>query len=85
MEDVSAGALPDLTAFLPLWVKRLQRFGPSTDEWETEHERWLREAVFRADASTVSSASRERVRVWVCWSRPELRVARDSIDFLLLA
>jgi hypothetical protein len=49
MEDVSAGALPDLTAFLPLWVKRLQRFRPSKDEWETEHERWLREAVFRTD------------------------------------
>ena len=49
MEDVSAGVLPDLTAFLPLWVKRLQRFRPSKDEWETEHERWLREAVFRAD------------------------------------
>ena len=49
MEDVSAGALPDLTAFLPLWVTRLQRFGPSKAEWETEHERWLREAVFRAD------------------------------------
>lgn len=49
MEDVSAGALPDLGAFLPLWVKRLQQFRPSKDEWETEHERWLREAVFRAD------------------------------------
>jgi hypothetical protein len=49
MEDVSAGALPDLGAFLPLWTKRLQRFRPSKDEWETEHERWLREAVFRAD------------------------------------
>ena len=49
MEDVSAGVLSDLTAFLPLWVKRLKRFRPSNDEWETEHERWLREAVFRAD------------------------------------
>lgn len=49
MEDVSGGVLPDLRAFLPLWVKRLQRFRPSKDEWETEHERWLREAVFRAD------------------------------------
>jgi hypothetical protein len=49
MEDVSAGVLPDLRAFLPLWVKRLQRFRSSKDEWETEHERWLREAVFRAD------------------------------------
>jgi hypothetical protein len=49
MEDVSAAVLPDLGAFLPLWVKRLERFRPSTDEWETEDERWLREAVFRVD------------------------------------
>jgi hypothetical protein len=49
MEDVSAGALPDLSAFLPLWVKRLGRFRPADKEWETDHERWLREAVFRAD------------------------------------
>jgi hypothetical protein len=49
MEDVSAGALPDLGAFLPLWVKRLQRFRPSKDEWESDHERWLRQAVFRVD------------------------------------
>ena len=49
MEDVSAGALPDLAAFLPLWVKRLGRFRPAVKEWETDHERWLREAVFRAD------------------------------------
>jgi hypothetical protein len=27
MEDVSAGALPDLSAFLPLWVKRLEPQG----------------------------------------------------------
>jgi hypothetical protein len=49
MEDVSAGALPDLSTFLPLWVKRLGRFRPSKDEWENDHERWLREAVFRLD------------------------------------
>jgi hypothetical protein len=49
MEDVSSGALPDLQTFLPRWVKRLERFRPSKDEWETEHERWLREAVFRMD------------------------------------
>ncbi|MDQ3421023.1 MAG: hypothetical protein M3541_19990 [Acidobacteriota bacterium] len=49
MEDASPGALPDLGVFLPLWVKRLQRFRPPKDEWETEHERWLREAVFRVD------------------------------------
>lgn len=49
MEDVSAGALPDLSAFLPLWARRLGRHRPSRDEWETNHERWLREAVFRLD------------------------------------
>jgi hypothetical protein len=49
MEDVCAGALPDLGGFLPRWVKRLERFRPSKDEWETGHERWLREAVFRMD------------------------------------
>jgi hypothetical protein len=43
------GALPDLGTFLPRWLKRLERFRPSKDEWETEHERWLREAVFRMD------------------------------------
>lgn len=49
MEEVSAGVLPDLGMFLPLWVKRLGRFRPSKEEWETNHERWLREAVFRAE------------------------------------
>ena len=49
MEGVSAGALPDLDDFLPLWVKRLESFRPSKDEWETAHERWLRDAVFRMD------------------------------------
>ena len=49
MEDVSAGALPDLSAFLPLWVKRLERFKASKDEWESDQERWRREAVFRLD------------------------------------
>lgn len=49
MEDVSSRALPDLETFLPRWVKRLERFRPSKDEWETAHERWLREAVFRMD------------------------------------
>jgi hypothetical protein len=67
MEDVSAGVASDLTAFLPLWVKRLRRFRPSKHEWETEHERWLREAVFRADASAVSSESpRKTKRPQVC-------------------
>ena len=49
MEGVSAGALPDLGAFLPLWVKRLRRLRPSKDEWESDEERWLREATFRLE------------------------------------
>ncbi len=49
MEEVSAGALPDLGAFLPLWAARLGRFRPAKDEWESDHERWLREAAFRVD------------------------------------
>jgi hypothetical protein len=53
MEDVSAGALPELGAFLPLWVKRLERFKPSKDEWESDQERWLREAVFRLKGASV--------------------------------
>lgn len=32
MEDVSAGTLPDLAAFLPLWATRLGRFRPAKDE-----------------------------------------------------
>jgi hypothetical protein len=49
LEDVLAGTVPDLEIFLPLWVKRLERFRPSSQEWETEHERWLREAVYRVE------------------------------------
>lgn len=49
MEDVSAGTLPDLSVFLPLWAKRLGRRRPPKDEWDSNHERWLREAVFRSE------------------------------------
>ncbi len=49
MEDVSAGALPHLGKFLPRWVKRLGRLRPSKNEWESDEDRWLREAVFRLE------------------------------------
>jgi hypothetical protein len=49
MEGASAGALPELGLFLPRWVKRLERLRPSKEDWENDHERWLREAVFRLD------------------------------------
>lgn len=67
MEQVSAGALPELRAFLPLWVKRLRRFKPSKDEWESEQERWLREAVFRLDgASGLERLARTTKRPQTC-------------------
>ncbi|MBI4263521.1 MAG: hypothetical protein HY657_04025 [Acidobacteria bacterium] len=48
MEGVSGGTLPDLAGFLPQWAKRLGRLRPAKDDWESAHERWLREAVFRS-------------------------------------
>lgn len=67
MEDVSAGALPELRAFLPLWVKRLRRFKPSKDEWESDQERWLREAVLRLDgASGLERLARTTKRPHTC-------------------
>lgn len=67
MEEVSAGALPELREFLPLWVKRLRRFKPSKDEWESEQERWLREAVFRLDgASGLERLARTTKRPQTC-------------------
>jgi hypothetical protein len=67
MEEVSAGALPELRAFLPLWVKRLRRFKPSKDEWESDQERWLREAVFRLDgASGLERLARTTKRPQTC-------------------
>lgn len=67
MEDVSAGSLPDLSTFLPLWVKRLGRFRQSKDEWESEHERWLREAVFRLDGvSGLERMARKTKRPRAC-------------------
>ena len=50
MEDVSAGTLPDLVC-VPSALGQAPWPLPSgqKDEWETDHERWLREAVFRVD------------------------------------
>lgn len=67
MEDVSAGALPDLIAFLPRWAKRLGRFRPSKDEWETNQERWLREVAFRMEGiEGLARLARKTRRPHVC-------------------
>ena len=67
MEGVSAGALPDLGAFLPRWVKHLARRRPPRDEWASDHERWLREAAFRLDGvSGVERLARKTKRPQTC-------------------
>ena len=77
MEDVSAGALPDLGAFLPRWVKHLGRRRPSKDELESDHERWLREAVFRLEGVTgLEQLARKTKRPQTCLAWCEALVDR---------
>jgi hypothetical protein len=45
MENVSGGALPDLSGFLRRWVKRVERLRPAKDDWEGPHERCARRSV----------------------------------------
>ncbi|MGH7437361.1 MAG: hypothetical protein ACRENE_16915 [Polyangiaceae bacterium] len=44
-------ALPDLDVFLDGWIARLEASAHPDDEWESEQERWLREAVARRDGT----------------------------------
>jgi hypothetical protein len=79
MEGVSAGALPDLGAFLPRWVKHLARRRPSKDEWESDHERWLREAIFRLDGvSGLERLARKTKRPQTCLAWCEALVDRGD-------
>ena len=55
MENVTAGALPELQAFLPLWVKRLERVGAPNGDWESDHECWLREARLGSSSASQST------------------------------
>jgi hypothetical protein len=68
VEDVSGGALPDLAAFLPLWVKRLERHRPARrDDWEDTYDRWLREAVLRLEGpSGLERIARKTRRPQAC-------------------
>jgi hypothetical protein len=68
VEDVSGGALPDLAAFLPLWVKRLERHRPARrDDWEDTNDRWLREAVLRLEGpSGLERIARKTRRPQAC-------------------
>jgi len=79
MEGVSAGALPDLGAFLPRWLKHLARRRPSKDEWESDHERWLRETVFRLKGvSGLERLARKTKRPQACLAWCEALVDRGD-------
>ena len=79
MEGVSAGPLPDLGAFLPRWVKHLGRRRPSNDEWESDRERWLREAVFRLEGvSGLERLARKTKRPQTCLAWCEALVDRGD-------
>jgi hypothetical protein len=79
MEGVSAGALPDLGAFLPRWVKHLGRRRPPKDDWESDHERWLREAVLRLDgANGLERLARKTKRPQACLAWCEALVDRGD-------
>lgn len=49
IEGVLGGDIPDIEQFLPLWIASLERGRKPASEWETDQDRWLREAVARKD------------------------------------
>lgn len=49
MESALGKALPEIEEFLSLWIARLEREARPSDDWESEQERWLREAITRRD------------------------------------
>ncbi len=51
MERVIPGPLPDLDAFLPSWITRLEAEAKGPDSRESEGDRWLREAVTRKEGT----------------------------------
>lgn len=49
IEGVLGSDIPDVEQFLSMWIACLQREEQPATEWETDQERWLREAVARKD------------------------------------
>lgn len=43
------GTLPDMEAFLPAWIARLEQDAKPVSYWESQKERWLRAAIGRRD------------------------------------
>jgi len=70
MEGVAVDPLPDLAQFLPRWIERLDRESMPAGEWETDSDRWLREAVARSEGlaglERLAHSSRrpEAARAW---------------------
>lgn len=51
MEEALGHALPENDTFLDAWIRRLESSSSGKDEWESEHERWLRDAVARREGT----------------------------------
>ena len=49
MELVAPEPLPELDAFLPRWLARVEREPSSENEWEDHRDRWLRETAERLE------------------------------------
>ncbi len=70
MERVATSPPPELDAFLPRWVKHLERQPSSESEWDRDRDCWLREAVLRLEGVTGleriarTTKKPEALRVW---------------------
>jgi hypothetical protein len=70
MEEVAIDELPNLAQFLPRWIERLERESVPRSDWETDRDRWLREAVARSEGlaglERLARSSRrpEAARAW---------------------
>jgi hypothetical protein len=52
MERATPGPLPELEAFLPRWVRYLEKQPLTEDVWDWVPDHWLREAVLRVEGVT---------------------------------
>jgi hypothetical protein len=71
IEHALGGKPPDLDAFIPFWIARLERDPKKrSSDWETDHDRWLRAAIGRRDGvagfARLARASKtsEAARAW---------------------
>jgi hypothetical protein len=51
MEQALGRELPDAGAFLDEWIARLEASAPTDGDWESDQERWLRDAVARREGT----------------------------------